>query len=84
MVAAEERYVNPIEFRHDLEACDTISFIYKHDDNNGHSGLGLFGGRPCDILFFLDLRDCHMLIRTDNISVISYLNRQGGICSHSL
>lgn len=49
VVAAEQRYVNPIEFSHDLEACDTISFIYRHDDDNGHSGLGL-GGRPCDIL----------------------------------
>lgn len=28
--------------------------------------------------FFPDLRVCHMLIRTDNTSVISYLNRQGG------
>lgn len=41
VVAAKEWYVNPIEFSHDLEACGTIAFIYRHDDDNGHSGLGL-------------------------------------------
>ncbi|KAI2646275.1 Gag-Pro-Pol polyprotein [Labeo rohita] len=34
--------------------------------------------------FLPDLRDRHVLVRTDNTSVVSYINHQGGLCSRPL
>ncbi len=32
--------------------------------------------------FLPDLRDHHVLVRTDSTAVVSYINHQGGLCSH--
>ncbi len=34
--------------------------------------------------FLLDLRGHHVLVRTDNMSVVSYINHHGGLRSHPL
>ncbi len=34
--------------------------------------------------FLMDLRDYHVLVRTDNTAVVSYINHQGGLCSNPL
>ncbi len=34
--------------------------------------------------FLPDLRDCHVLVRTDNTEVVSYINHQGGLRSRPL
>ncbi len=34
--------------------------------------------------FLPDLRDHHVLVRTDNTAVVSYINHQGGLCSRPL
>ncbi len=34
--------------------------------------------------FLPDLRDCHVLVRTDNKAVVFYVNHQGGLRSHPL
>ncbi|KAL0199664.1 hypothetical protein M9458_002851, partial [Cirrhinus mrigala] len=34
--------------------------------------------------FLLDLRDCHVLVRTDNTVVVYYINHQGSLRSRPL
>ncbi|KAL0173812.1 hypothetical protein M9458_029780, partial [Cirrhinus mrigala] len=61
---------------------------------NGHLAHGLWSGHQLtwhinclEMLavflalkhFLPDLRDCHVLVRTDNTSVVSYINHQGGL-----
>ena len=66
---------------------------------SGHPARGLWSGRHLTwhinclemlavyraLKYFLpDLRGCHVLVRTDNTAVVSYINHQGGLRSRPL
>lgn len=50
---------------------------------NPHKLPGAVGSFPCSQTFLPHIRGCHVLVRTDNATVVAYVNRQGGhtICN---
>lgn len=45
---------------------------------------GYDGGTPSTQFFLPDLRGHHILLRSDNVTVVAYINHQGGLRSHPL
>lgn len=45
---------------------------------NPHKLPGAVGSFPCSQTFLPHIRGCHVLVRTDNATVVAYVNRQGG------
>ncbi len=66
--------------------------VPSSQDYNGHIPDGLGGGgvhQGCPVWVIwsekhINVKGCHVLVRMDNITVVSYLNRQGGLGSRPL